>query len=36
MPDEVVRPIEVRPKYIVGFVKEPVNGIWIELYEVRK
>ena len=32
---KVTRPIEVRPKYILGFVKEPVNGIWIELYEVR-
>lgn len=28
------RDVEVRPKYIVGFVKDP-NGIWIELYEAR-
>jgi len=32
---KVTRPIEVRPKHIVGFVKEPVNGIWIELCEER-
>jgi len=33
---KIERPIEVRPKYIVGFVQDPVNGIWIELYETRK
>jgi len=31
----LARAIEVRPKYIVGFVKDP-NGIWLELYEERK
>jgi len=29
------RPTEVRKKYIVGFVKDP-DGVWIELYKVRK
>jgi len=24
----------VRPKYVVGFVKDP-NGIWLELYQER-
>lgn len=36
MGGNVARPVEVRPKYVVGFVREPVNGIWIELYEARK
>ena len=31
----LARPVEVRPKYIVGFVKDP-NGIWLELYQERK
>jgi len=31
----VARPLEVRPKYIVCFVKDP-NGIWLELYQERK
>ncbi|TLZ43957.1 MAG: VOC family protein [Methanobacteriota archaeon] len=30
----MARPAEVRPKYIVGFVKDP-NGIWLELYQER-
>ena len=29
------RPTEVRPKYIVGFVKDP-DGVWLELYKARK
>ncbi len=28
------RPTDVRPKYIVGFVKDP-DGIWIELFKAR-
>ncbi len=31
----VARSVEVRPKYIVCFVKDP-NGIWLELYQERK
>ena len=31
----LARPVEVRPKYIVGFVKDPY-GIWLELYQERK
>jgi len=31
----LARPVEVRAKYIVGFVKDP-NGIWLELYQARK
>lgn len=31
----LAKPVEVRPKYVVGFVKDP-NGIWLELYEARK
>jgi lactoylglutathione lyase len=31
----IARPIEVRPRYIVGFVTDP-NGIWLELYQERK
>jgi catechol 2,3-dioxygenase-like lactoylglutathione lyase family enzyme len=31
----LARAVEVRPKYIVGFVKDP-NGIWLELYQERK
>jgi lactoylglutathione lyase len=30
----IARPVEVRPKYIIGFVKDP-NGIWLELYQER-
>ena len=30
----LARPVEVRPKYVVGFVKDP-NGIWLELYQER-
>ena len=29
------RPVEIRRKYVVGFVKDP-NGIWLELYQERK
>lgn len=29
------RPLEVRAKYVVGFVKDP-NGIWLEIYNPRK
>ncbi len=32
---EQTRPTEVRPKYVVGFVKD-ANGIWIELFKARK
>ena len=32
---ELARPVEVRSKYIVGFVKDP-NGIWLELFAARK
>ena len=32
---ELARPVEVRAKFIVGFVKDP-NGIWLELFEPRK
>lgn len=28
------RDVEVRPRFVVGFVKDP-NGIWIELYAPR-
>lgn len=31
----VARPVEIRPEYVVGFVKDP-NGIWLELYQARK
>jgi len=31
----LARAVEVRPRYVVGFVKDP-NGIWLELYEERK
>src|SRR5436309_2875502 len=31
----MARPVEVRPKYVVGFVKDP-DGIWLELYQERK
>lgn len=31
----LARAVEVRPKYIVGFVEDP-NGIWLELYKERK
>ncbi len=30
----LARPVEVRPKYVVAFVKDP-NGIWLELYQAR-
>jgi len=30
----LAQPVEVRPKYVVGFVKDP-NGIWLELYQER-
>lgn len=29
------RDAETRPRFVVGFVKDP-NGIWIELYEARR
>lgn|GEM_PF-4153131 len=29
------RRVEVRPKFVVGSLKDP-EGIWIELYEERK
>lgn len=29
------RDVEIRAKYVVGFVKDP-NGIWIELFEARR
>ncbi len=28
-------PAEIRPEYIVGFVKDP-DGVWIEIYKARK
>ncbi len=31
----LARAVEVRSKYVVGFVKDP-NGIWLELYTERK
>ncbi len=31
----MARSLEVRSRYIVGFMKDP-NGIWIELFQVRK
>ena len=31
----MARPVEVRTKYIVGFVKDP-DGVWLELYQERK
>src|SRR5438034_9337855 len=31
----MARPVEVRPKYVVGFVKDP-DGIWLELYQERR
>jgi len=31
----MARPVEVRPKYVVGFVTDP-NGVWLELYRERK
>ena len=30
----LAQPVEGRPKYVVGFVKDP-NGIWLELYQER-
>src|SRR6266702_3228996 len=30
----LARPVEVRPKYVVAFVKDP-DGIWLELYQAR-
>jgi len=30
----LARPTEVRPKYVVAFVKDP-DGIWLELYQAR-
>ncbi len=32
---KIARPMEVRAKFIVGFVEDP-NGIWLELYQARK
>ncbi len=31
----IAREVEVRAKYIVGFVKDQ-NGIWLELFQARK
>ena len=30
----LARPVEIRPKYVVAFVKDP-DGIWLELYQAR-